>query len=393
MPLILSAFPIALPFLAMFNLKNFSLHASSFLVLFVSLIWATSSQAVVRFGNPPVAVTNTNEDYLRFVRHITVHTASQNGATWEAGNNIIDKTPAEVQDIVNAIKALEHPVLRQMFDDMQAVKAINGQSDDFDFVDVEEAKSSVLQRVSVVHKMRDFNVGKENSPYWYGPPGTTAPKWQMGRRGLYETSRGRMLLNNQKLYRQKSGTPYEAILELCSQPYRTGGECWGAAAACVWWSSAQAMGPARFNALYPTPEGLDMDPYFSNGWERNLRASVDTSRMVYGDWVYWKNHNYGEVIANQAYFNDNKPNAYLSNTGDYIYQGENAFYIGHNAEGKDVFEGLGLPNLTADQMKETLQFYYNRDLQPLINARKIEKIDDNDRNRLIVLQSHKRLVQ
>lgn len=307
----------------MFNLKNFSLHVASFLILFISLVWAPSSQAVVRFGNPPVAVTNTNKDYLQFGRYITVHPNAQTGATWEAGNDITDKTPAEVQDIVNAIKALENPLLRQMFDDMQAVK---GQSSEFDFVDVEEAKRKVNQRINVVYMMGEFNQVKT---YWYGPAGTTAPKWQKG-------------IKYEQLYRQRlsSDPAYEAINELCSQPYHTGGECWGAAVACVWWGSAQvgAMGPARFNALYPT--GLNMDFHVSNTWERNLRDSVDTSRMVYGDWVYWKNHNYKEILDNRAYFDNNKPKSYLSDTGNYPYQGENAFYMGRNPAGEDMFGGV-----------------------------------------------------
>lgn len=347
-------------------------------VAFVMLT-ASPCKATVSFGTPPIAVSSSNQDYLNFVRHMTVPIASQTGATWADGNDVTGKTPAEIQNIVNAIKALEtSSQQKQIFTQM------NISTEAFDFTDVAHARGRVVQRLKTIQKMQEFNAGGGvSTPYFYGSATTNAPHWLKGRPRVTDAA-GRDW-NHAAYFRQKSGTAYQAITSLCSQPYRTRGECLGAAIACVWWGAAQSMGESRFNALYPGTTALDMDSDFSDSWKQNLEDTIDVARTVPGDWVYWQNHDYGTIVDNQSHFDK----GYLS--GTYLWRGENAFYLGRDAANVPKYEGLGLVNISNTGIRLEMQIKYNTQFFKLIQARIIPEMDDATRDREIILIGQKRL--
>ena len=226
-----------------------------------------------------VQPNNTDAHYLQAVRHMKVPFGSQSGATWEAGNNVVGKTPAEVQAIVIAIRALETDVRQiEIYDRMKSTP-----TEIFTFGTLAHAKNVVKQRLETVKMMENFNTQQN---YWYhtpvNPPSTTAGNWESGARTPF-------------FFRQKDGNASSAITQLCASTTKTYGECYGAISACVWWGAQQGMGDTAFNSLYPSRE-LNMDFRKSNSSTRNTTPATDTDILVPGDWLYFNNYNYNTIM-------------------------------------------------------------------------------------------------
>lgn len=304
------------------------------------------SYAFPRIKIGGVYVADSNIYYLQYVRHMSVPIAVQSGSTWEAGSNVSGKTDAEIQGVVNSIKALETDIqLREIYDRLMATP-----NEVFEFTNVIHAKAVVRQRLETIKMMRDFNADYrytylDNSAH---PASTTAARWRPGSGTKF-------------LFRQIAGAPYDAITELCDDSSKTYGECMGAIIACIWWGAAQAMGQASFNNLYP--DRLDMD--FSQGKNkspfRNTAPAIDFSVHVPGDWVYFKNYNYAQVISNEGEFALFYKKGWLKEAEIYYLAGENSLYFG---DGK--YEGLGISNKTVEEMREVLMKHYNSDLAVVI---------------------------
>ena len=124
----------------------------------------------------------------------------------------------------------------------------------FVFDDIDHAKATVKQRLETIKMMNLFNEGAPDSRFFYWrphtkppiPADTTADLWEKGQPTNF-------------YFRQKGGTAYEAITQLCDPATVTKGECWGGFVACIWWGASRAMGPLDFNNLYPGDKALDMD--------------------------------------------------------------------------------------------------------------------------------------
>lgn len=318
-----------------------------FLFKFGLFLFALSSaEAKLRIGG--VEVVNTNEHYLTYVRHMTVPFTSQNGAVWDAGNNVQGKTAAEIQVIVTAIKALETDTRQKEIH----TRMVATPNEWFTFTDIAHAKATVTQRLETVNMMDIFN--SPNSRYGYGrvhdgvPYSTTAALWEKGPRTAF-------------FFRQKGGTAYNAITQLCDGSSVTKGECLGAIMACVWWGASQGMEAVKFNQLYPGTRALNMDFRMSTSSGRNVQAAVDSGEAhhVPGDWMYLSNHNYTKVIKVREFY---KKGWLLPRTKKtYYWSGENALYFGSG-----IYEGLGVEKKTTAAMRETLRQNYNNDLADVI---------------------------
>ncbi len=270
---------------------------------------------------------------------------SQSGAVWTAGDDVTGKTAAEIQQIVNDIKALEaDPIQAEMFDKMMATS-----TEWFTFTTVEHAKKTITQRSNTITKMDEFN-----QHGWYGyhrphagiPASTTAGMWDTGNRVAF-------------FFRQTSGNAYDAINQLCDGSTMTKGECLGGIMACVWFGAAQGMGDTDFNALYSGSKALNMDFGHSNSYSKNLNSAVNTGVHVPGDWLYLKNYNYTQVIKYKEF---HKKGWLDSKNKTYYWSGENSLYFGG---GK--YEGLGVNEKTEAQMRETIRNAYNSDLADIIS--------------------------
>lgn len=289
-----------------------------------------------------ILVNSNDGHYLKYVRHMTVPFASQSGAAWEAGNDVSGRIPAEVQIIVAAIRTLETSVRqREIFDRMKIAP-----TETFAFRDIAHAKSTVLQRLETVAMMTNFNL---DSRYAYHdkshPVSTTAAQWEIGSQARY-------------YFRQKSGTAYEAITQLCDPATKTYGECLGAIIACVWWGASRGMGEDSFNSQYSGTAALNMDFRINISPRKNIQVATDASVHVPGDWLYFKNHNYTAVIQIREFYKK----GWLDGETIYYWSGENSLYFG-----ADQYEGLGVTSRTAADMREEIRTAYNRDLATVID--------------------------
>jgi hypothetical protein len=305
----------------------------------LAILMPCAADATVTVGG--VLVDASDGAYLNFVRYMTVPFIAQTGAVWNAGNDVSKKTPAQVHSIVIAIQALEtDPIQKEIFTKMNAT-----QLEAFNFRDIPHAQSVVTQRLETISMMQKFN---QDGRYDYNseahPASTTASDWQTG-------------LKTRFYFRQKSGSAYDAIAQLCDPLSKTYGECLGAIMACTWWGASQGMSQSAFNSLYPGNTALNMDFRVSASPNRNLLAAADTSTLVPGDLVYFQDYNYNAVLKIQEFYKK----GWLKATSIYYWSGENALYFGNNN-----YRGLGVPSQSASQMRDDIARAYNDDLQTVI---------------------------
>ena len=337
-------------------------------IIILSLLIA-SVQAKIKINN--VLVDSTNIHYLSYVRHLSVPIGDQNGPVWDSGNNIQGKTVAEIQQIVDAIKQLETSLRQKEI----PARMMAAPTEVFNFTDLNHAKNTVTQRLETIKMMEVFNT--PGSRYWYASPhqnppiphSTTAAHWEKSPK--YPV-----------LFRQKSGTPYEAISQLCDPNSLTKGECYGAITACVWWGASRGMGEPAFNLdytiLYNGPNFLDMD--FKNGNSSgtyNTKPAVgkDKQYHVPGDWLYMKNHDYDKVIGYEEFL---KKKWIDPSSKSYVWSGENALFYG-TKNGEEKYEGLGLTDLSETDFRNELRKNYNLDLKEVIlnkGAMKAKVLDE-----------------
>jgi len=314
-----------------------------YFILFVIYLFACSSSgwAIVKInGYTP---TISNADYLQYVRYLTVPIGSQSGTTWDAGNNTTGLTDAQIQAIVTAIVGLENPLNQEIYNKMQS-----STTETFSFTDINQAKAVVQHRIQAIAMMNIFNSngGRQFLYVTNGPPGqdyeSFVSDWKLGSRVKF-------------FFSQVGGTPDQAITQICTPPTGSNpnvyGDCLGAIETCIWWGADQAYGATAFNAEFgSTP--LDMDPKKSSA-HHHLAAAVDTSVIIPGDWVYFKNDNYNQVINDPFIATAVLKGAVL------LWSGENAFYLGGGTYG-----GLGASGTAASVRAEEMNAY-NNDLAPV----------------------------
>ena len=333
---------------------------SLFLVCLI-LIPVHSAFAEIVWGPNEVTVGDSDMDYLKYLRYMTVpfNKQKENGPIWQAGSDAVLglKTPAEIPQIVQSTKEMAtDPVQREIVEKMKSSR------DRFIMRDEAHAAGRVLQRLKALEMMHNFN---EDARYTYydsdSPVGTTATRW---------TSIPRQADSRGMFFFQKSGTAYDAIMELCSPQTKSYGECKGAIAACIWWGTASAMettqsglgftgtgapkGKNAFNAKYPggSPQmRLDMHPFSKSlnrclvfGSKEPIESLQDFSKLVPGDSGGWVTANYGAIVGHNMTENGQELNPFwkdkdklLDPAGRYLGQGENVFYTGRNNAGEGCF--------------------------------------------------------
>ena len=329
-------------------------HAENRMKRFVLTLAALLSLSSAVHGNiviGGVIVGTSDEDYLNYRRHIAVPSQNQSGPVWESGDNTTEKTAAQVEAIVAAIKQLEtDPVCVEIFEKMKSA------NEDFVFNDIDQAKGNVRQRLRTIEQIDMFNSDKNYTYYdSYHPAGTSATDyWITGRKSCPAR------------FRQILGTAPQAIASLCSRNTQTYGECQGALFACVWMGARLAMGDPYFDARYP--HGLNMDWERNNTPNLNTRVADDTNTLVPGDTVYFKNYNYGELLGSNDIPNLRPQKFFiwkglLDSKCSYDAVGENTVYIGRNK-----FEGLGdrFRKMEEDDIMKGLMWYYNSNFNNLI---------------------------
>lgn len=296
---------------------------------------------------------------------------SENGI-WKSADNYNGKSPAEIIAICNALSEPEYfvsadnsrdPTRKEIYVSMRDMVG-----EVFRFASLEQAEAAVSQRVKIISMLQSMSKAglAGRGFYWYPAAreknNTQSPYWVPGR----HSTRG-FLFSEVPFPAGGPRDPFGAVHDICSDNRRTAGDCWGGLMACVWWGSSEIMKRGAFNALYQDIP-LNMDPdsppeYYGNGtWSRNLAAPVVADKIVPGDWCYFLNHNYGQIIRNKEL------NVLLPNTRNYYWQGENALYMGSG-----LFDGLGAADedhpsstLTLLVMRRQVAIAYDKHMNPVI---------------------------
>jgi hypothetical protein len=123
-------------------------------------------------------------------------------------------------------------------------------------------------------------------------------------------------------------------------------------------SAARTIGQARFDILHPRYSIKLGDWRNSDAVMKHLYSATDKRTIIPGDYVYMKNFNYGNLVNDVA-------NKEKTKGKEYYWSGENALYYGIDNYMVVHFGGLGLNNLTEDEMREELKAAYLREAVPL----------------------------
>ncbi|HUY88537.1 MAG TPA: hypothetical protein VMV10_07375 [Pirellulales bacterium] len=258
-----------------------------------------------------VQMTETDANYQSTIKYLTVPPANQNDPAFNGTD-------------IAAIKALEDPVRREIYD------AMNGSTETFSFDNRDSAVIHWDFRIGTIQAMTSMNAGAINYNYWnpsenipVTPPGPLWTKGTAPRTFLFRSAPG-----------SKSS---DAVVQLVTGAAR--GECLGAINAAYLIGERNAVSADDFDQRHPAGSlnlaGLGI-----------FQAASDTNTVIPGDYRYFKNKDdYLEQCRARR-----RTNA--------MWQGENVVYIGG---GK--YSGLGLDAKTEDELRDDMQRAYELDMR------------------------------
>ena len=271
----------------------------------------------------------TEQNYLDTIKFLTVPPERQGDPAF-SGNDIA------------AIKALEDPVRREIYDKMHATIF-----EEFKFVNLDDAKRNWNMRLKIIQNMRQMNAG--GIKYGYYDPhsaeqvgvSTTSQKWKKGQ-------------IKQLRFELKDGeNAYDGIVDLLAS--ETKGECAGAMVAAVLGAAAHVNGKEAFNNIHPGELNLN---FKGDGYEKHRVYAHPKDKDVHipGDQCYFKNvDDYTKKMKEKG------------TSG--MWQGENTVYLGGGR-----YSGLGLDNYTEAQLREKMLEAYELGTQSLVVGNRVIQI-------------------
>jgi Protein-glutamine gamma-glutamyltransferase len=282
-----------------------------------------------------VPLQETPEEYLRAIRHLTVAPKDH-------------KHPAFLGTNIQAIRAIESPLRRQIFNAM-----VRNRSDRFEFATLTKAQENFTMRVAAVHFMvrMGMRVSDGGLDFNYHRPGQVAGEadrqhWRKLGTFVFETPPG--------------VSASDAIDGICRAKFR--GECLGAIEITILQAARKAIGDDRFNALHS--RGLKVGDETSKMNTRHFRsaAKVSVADMVPGDWVYMKNQ-------------DDYNKGLRRGVTPGPWQGENAIYMGrydvdanrvpvYRTDAAPRFSGMGAYNKDEAGLRQSLKEGYTKLMRP-----------------------------
>ena len=297
-----------------------------------------------------VAMVETDANYHRYIKHLTVSPQMHTTAAFTGTS-------------VAAIKALENPLRRQIFDAMN-----KNRTEQFRFATLAKAQENFTMRVEAIRFMFNVYKGPNNGGVDFNyftpknPASATLDRARWGKGGPAPFQ-----------FKTLAGVrSSEAIDGAVRNPFR--GECLGALELTVLQAAKKALGPTRFDQLHPAGLAIAMPGSSATKHTRPM-ARLKASDLVPGDWVYMKNKD--------DYNSDLRPNVIPG-----PWTGENALYMGRyvlNAENQRVYSndvprrysGMGEQNKTAVELhQEVKKGYISLMRQP--NTYNPHTISDSD---------------
>jgi hypothetical protein len=283
-------------------------------------------------GNQPLNETAAN--YQQYIKFLTVPPAEQIKEAFK-GNDI------------NAIRAMEHPLRRQIFD------AMNRNSvEQFTFANLQAAQENFTMRLWAIGFMLriekgaagggvDFNYTDSRTPAFASPQ-----HWQA--------------VSSNLTFRTKPGArPSEAMDAIVRSKFR--GECLAALEITVLYAARQTLGAERFNKIHGN--SLSVGPSTKSAQKHTRRAPrIRADAMIPGDWVYMKNKD--------DYNKGLRPGVKVG-----YWTGENAIYMGrydmstaktpvYRATSPARYSGMGVYHVTQREFQVKLKQAYQVHMTP-----------------------------
>jgi Protein-glutamine gamma-glutamyltransferase len=176
--------------------------------------------------------------------------------------------------------------------------------------------------------------------------------------------------------------PSTAIRAAFAGPTRL--ECNTMMIAIEYRSILAALGPRRFDRAFDggadartlTIEiGRALAPHVLEGYLVELDVNDPEFELRVGDWVYFANHD-----------------DYLYKHPAGAWQGENALYVGDDADGNKLFSGFGVHSVTAEKMHEELLEAYNAPRSRSDEEASWRSLSDADKERMRWLGDNQMIV-
>lgn len=310
-------------------------------------------------GHP---VTQTKADYLAYTRYLTVPEDQQASPVF-AGTNMA------------AIKKLEDPLRRQIFNAMD-----NNPVRSFNFPDLHAAGQNFDLRLRVIEFMNQ--VGHQDDPavntlgldfqYYDGdtPPTANPAYWKPVPSSGPLPSRG---------FYYQGPNAYDAIMSITKAPFV--GECLGTAEIAILFATADLIGKAAFNQMFPTglwfgpeqmPQPRSVMKVLPQQYYEAATGKIWTRAMVPGDFVYMKNRDdYYAKTNGTGYWNGE--NAIYMGQYDAIRQGVPVYRVGATRR----FSGLGLYDQSTRQLRQELWEGYSHDVLNYPDGAKLPPLPPN----------------
>src|SRR5271165_4920112 len=282
-----------------------------------------------------VVLQETPEEYHRAIKYLTVAPKEHNH-------------PAFLGTNIRAIRALESPLRRQIFNAM-----VRNRSDRFEFATLSKAQENFTMRVAAVQfmvrmGMRLSDGGLDFNYHRSGQVAGEADRQHWRKIGTF-------------VYKTLPGVrASDAIDGICRAKFR--GECLGAIEFTILQAARKAIGNHRFNALHSRGLEVGDEKGKTNAGHFRPASRVSVADMVPGDWVYMKNQ-------------DDYNKGLRRGVTPGPWQGENAIYMGrydvarnrmpvYRADATPRFSGMGVYNKDEAGLRHSLQEGYMKLMRP-----------------------------
>jgi hypothetical protein len=163
-------------------------------------------------------------------------------------------------------------------------------------------------------------------------------------------------------------SPSRAITAIFRGPTRL--ECNTMMIAIEYRAIKAAIGAHRFSRAFAPPRSIRIEIAAATAdrvlgpWLKSV-PDPKADDLVVGDWVYFANHD-----------------EYLYKHPAGAWQGENALYVGDNANGEKLYSGFGVSQVTEDEMLMELLRAYNAPRSAEDEARAWQEMPDEDQKRV-----------
>ncbi|MEM9967943.1 MAG: hypothetical protein AAF755_07580 [Pseudomonadota bacterium] len=268
-------------------------------------------------------------------KHLTVPYERQASDTFQSGDEA-------------SIRALEHPIARQIVDAMKSSRQPHSFASSFDL------GQDIAFRIHAIQAMSQANTGQYDMDYFNPDIGL---KPRLGSADATRLSQyWAFLYPSQEWdaeFVQTSGTvPADAIAPVENVMFPFRGECAGAFQMAVYFGLLNGLGRNRFDDMATKFGTMYVGPWRLTNGDPNpatlfMKSAPLTNTAIPGDYMYFKNKD-----------------DYLHWCPNGFWTGLNAMYMGNDALGTPHYSGMGASWLSETNLRAALVNAYYHDCSP-----------------------------